>query len=177
MNEQINKIKEEYAEKLNLLQEEFNDRLDQLAKQTEPHGKWKPRRGQTYYYADPSFKCFYIMASWCDNISDNHRYNAGLIRPTKEEAIELGKKIYYTQWYNSLSDVTDEMWKDGSIKKWYISYDHQDNETVIGSVTSGQIPNVAYFTTYSKLNEAVLKIGRTNFMKYVMGVEDEINNK
>ncbi len=176
MNEQINKIKEEYAEKLNLLQEEFNDRLDQLAKQTEPHGKWKPRRGQTHYYADPSFKCFYIMASWCDNTSDNHRYNAGLIRKTPEEAIEVGKRMYYRQWFRDLSDVTEHTWMESSIDKFYAYYDW-DVEQVCYDSRSLFMCEATYFTAMEKLESAIETIGRTNFMKYVMGVEDEINNK
>ena len=166
MNNKIEELRKE--------QQALNDKIDALEqelKQTEPHGKWKPRRGQTYYYADPSFKCFYIMASWCDNTSDNHRYNAGLICQTEEEAIEVGKRMYYRQWFRDLSDVMKHMWMESSIDKFYAYYDWDDEQVCYESCCLF-MHEETYFTTEEKLKQAIETIGGEEiFKKYVLEVE------
>lgn len=166
MNNKIEELRKE--------QQALNDKIDALEqelKQTEPHGKWKPRRGQTYYYADPSFKCFYIMASWCDNTSDNHRYNAGLICQTEEEAIEVGKRMYYRQWFRDLSDVAEDKWKNDHLGKFYAYYDW-DVEQVCYDSRIMYMCEATYFTAMEKLKYAIETIGGEDILKrYVLGVK------
>lgn len=54
---------------------------------------WTPDLGQVYYYptVDLDFLC--CNCEWHGEDNDYHRLNNGLVFPTREEAIEMAKKM------------------------------------------------------------------------------------
>lgn len=168
MNNKIEELRKE--------QQALNDKinaLEQELKQTEPQGKWKPKMGEMYWIADVTNQNFCDFDYWDDKEYHFHLYNAGLIRKTENEAIELGKQMYYTQWFNDLSDVTDEMWEDFSITKYYVYYAYTAKTTVNSYDTNCRSAETAYFTSEEKLEQAIETIGRENFEKYVMRIKGD----
>ncbi len=177
MNDEFNKLKDAFTEELQELQIRFFKVLDELrqaeSKQVEqPQSKWKPEINERYYYANPVGKCFFNWRDWRGDEFDIHLYNAGLIHKTENEAVELGKQMYYTQWFNNLSDVTDEMQKDSNVDKYCIFYDFVIKKISPFHSTTSQFAHVAYFTSVNKLNSAIETIGRENFDRYVMRVKE-----
>lgn len=56
--------------------------------------KWKPKVGETYYVPWLiDYEVDYIDIVWNDFPWDEQRYNAGVVCHTKEEALELARKM------------------------------------------------------------------------------------
>lgn len=167
MNNKIEELRKE--------QQALNDKinaLEQELKQTEPQGKWKPEQGEVYCCASPTHHYFRAFSTWLGDEPDNHRYNAGFICQTEEEAAEVGKRMYYRQWFRDLSDVTEHMWMESSINKFYAYYDW-DVEQVCYDSRIMYMCEATYFTSEEKLEYAIETIGRENFEKYVMRIKGD----
>lgn len=54
---------------------------------------WKPKEKEPYYYSCPSSHYLYASDNWDYADIDEHRYKHGLIFRTKEEAIDMAKKM------------------------------------------------------------------------------------
>ena len=166
MNNKIEELRKE--------QQALNDKIDALEqelKQTELQEKWEPERGKRYYFASPACCAFCSLSVWENDEIDNHRYKTGFIRKTEEEATEIGKQMYYRQWFRDLSDVTEYMWMESSINKFYAYYDW-DVEQVCYDSRSMCMCEATCFTSEEKLNQAIETIGGEEiFKKYVLGVK------
>ena len=147
-------------------------KLEAELKQYEASGI--PERGERYFYADPTNKDFYSWEFWVDEHSDICRFKAGLIRQTEEEAAELGKKMYYSQLFASMSDVTDEDWKDENKPKYFVMWNYQNNTLMYDYWRQYKSQGVAYFSSKDRCREAVESmisdIGDENFKRYVLGI-------
>lgn len=175
MDNKINELHKEIMEQIKLVQKFADKNIEKLKdkiKQTdELQEKWEPERGKRYYFANPACSAFWSLSVWENDEIDNHRYKAGIIRKTEEEAAELGKFMYYRQWFRELSDVTEEMWKDGTKDKFYAYYNWIEEEVWYDSYRVYMDEN-AYFTSTEKLSEAIKTIGGEEILRrYVLGVE------
>lgn len=54
---------------------------------------WKPAMHDEYYYPSPSNRDLWGCGIWVNNDNDNNRFSHGLVCETKEEAIEMAKKM------------------------------------------------------------------------------------
>lgn len=58
-----------------------------------PPEKWRPGMGSIYYSPDICRPHLYYYSSWDGDSYDDHRLANGLVFKTKEEAVEMAKKI------------------------------------------------------------------------------------
>lgn len=162
-------------EKILKLETEISELKKQIQKEAEERNKdWKPHLEERYYRASNMYPDFHGWGIWTKDYDDNHNFEIGFIFPYtehgKQQAIELGKKMYYKQWFESLSDVTEDMWIDNDMEKWYAFYDYSNNSITPNSVHIYRGEG-AHFTSKEKLEQAISIIGEDNFLKYVLGVK------
>lgn len=136
-----------------------------------PPEKWKPEIGEIYYFGDVSSEDYSFSQYWDNDSMDNIIYKLGLVRQTKEEGIEDGKRMYYSELYRSMSDVTDEMWEDRKIKKRIAYWDYTYNNICYDDMNGIKFQGSVYFTSIDKIDEAIEAIGHDNFVKYVLEIK------
>lgn len=130
---------------------------------------WVPKEGEKYYLPLTSYD-FCDWNCWEGDCDDEQLLRSGQVYRTAEEAIEAGKRMYYRHWAESMSDVTEEMKKDGSIDK-YTSYWHYRSKRIHFGSSQACYSGEASFTTKEALQEAIATIGEDNWIKYVLGVQ------
>jgi hypothetical protein len=146
--------------------------LKNLKNELEQCGKkWKPKIGEAYFYSVIGIHEFYGTSIWGNDECDNMRFTLGRVYRTAEEAIEDGKRMYYSELYRSMSDVTEEDWKEGSKPKHYTEFDYRSGTVRIDFWSSNRSQGTAFFTSEQKCREAISAIGEDNFIKYVLGVK------
>jgi hypothetical protein len=151
--------------------QELLDKVAELEKQIEENGKY-PEHGQEVCLASLSALDHFLCFIWEGNNNDKRLYNAGLVKPTSEEATEVSKKMFYQNWFASLSDVTPKMWENSLISKHFVYYAHRAKkiETYTSETCEYQC---TYFSTKEKLKEAIATIGGEEILKkYVLGVTE-----
>ena len=154
--------------------QELLDRVAELEKQIVDNSKY-PEHGQEVYLASLSALDRLFCSIWDGNNNDKRLYDAGLVKPTSEEATEVSKKIFYQNWFASLSDVTPEMWKNITAEKYYAFIYYSKNKTwhINYSCAHQAKSEIAHFTTIKKLTEAIATIGGEEILKkYVLGVDE-----
>ena len=151
--------------------QELLDKVAELEKQIEDNERY-PEYGQRVYIASLATTDCWFCSEWYGGSNDKRLYNAGLVKSTPEEAAEVGKKMFYQNWFISLSDVTPEMWKNSLISKYFFYYAHRAKkiETYKSETCEYQC---TYFSTKEKLKEAIATIGGEEILKkYVLGVTE-----
>jgi hypothetical protein len=74
--------------------------------------KWKPKKGDTYFYADPYAYEFCSWETWMGNDSDKRRYKKKIIRKRRLTACETGHKLYLELIYKSMKNTLIQAWED-----------------------------------------------------------------
>jgi hypothetical protein len=152
IQEEIAKLKHKIAE------------LEEAAK----GGRWTPDNDENYYYPDPTAYDFWSHHYWKGDEIDHHLQRAGMTCPTEEEAAEIGKRMYYRQWFDSLSDAPKEWVSD----VWTAAYNENGKRIrIIGNFLRQAC---TYFASEESCRKAIDTIGEENFIKYVLGVRDGI---
>jgi hypothetical protein len=145
LNEQITKIEndvENAKASIKKLKELLNQKQNK---------KWQPTYNQKYYIPDPTDFYFYSYSIYFGNDceADKNRFDkqskAGLILENQEEAIEKGKEMYYRYWLKSLSDITEEDWKDKSKEKWFAFWDYRNSSLQFDCTISCRKAGLIYF--------------------------------
>lgn len=54
---------------------------------------WEPLKGENYYYPDFANYGMFSSSFWGDNVTDERMLNDGLVFKTREEAVEMAKKM------------------------------------------------------------------------------------
>ena len=54
---------------------------------------WKPKNGEIYYWPHPDIDCLCDYSIWYDDVTDYHRFKNNMVFKTKEEAVEVSKKM------------------------------------------------------------------------------------
>lgn len=161
----------EINNKIERMETELAELKTIVAQANEYDSKWKPEKGEKYYYPVPTSEDngLYLSSIWSEDDIDKYNYVAGMVYRTKEEAIDVGKRMYYRHWYESMSDVTPQMWEDSYIPKYfaYLSWLYKSIKYVYSTDSFAQ--NV-YFSSEEKCSEAIDKIGEDNFIRYVLGI-------
>jgi hypothetical protein len=145
------------------------DNLKEIAKQNKGQ-KWIPQLNDSYYVPTPLNEDFCYQRVWQNESDDVFRLNAGLVCQAPTQASEIGRKMYYRQWFESLSDVTEQDWKDDEIYKYYCYWDYHKNEISIDSYHFMK-PSNGCFKTKENLKQAIQTVGEENTKKYVLGVK------
>lgn len=148
---------------------EIQAELAELKKQGQSE-KWVPEDNDEYFIPCPTNPSYFEDTYWDNDNYDRHRLKANMVFRTEKEAAEAGKRMYYTHWYQSLSDVTEEMWADKNQKKWFAYWNNEDNKACFDCRYTCKFEGT-YFTTKEKCRAAIDEIGEENFKRYVLGVE------
>lgn len=173
MDDKINELRKTVMEQIQLAEKRLDEGIEKLRNETkqQTQGKWKPRNGERYFYANPATCDFCGYDHWTDKETDNRRYKMGVVYQAEEEATELGKRMYYRQWYHSLSDVTEEMWNNDTMNKYYAFY-NWCGEDANHDTRQWCMAEATHFTSEEKLEAAIATIGGEEvFKRFVLGVE------
>ena len=135
--------------------------------------RWRAEKGEKYCFLSDLGEIF--SAIDCGDKSDNFLYAIGNYFKTKEEAEFCKQQALYLQQYKDFigEDIpTKEDWKDDSKTKYYACYDHHDNFLDISLSIVYEIQGVIYSKSKEKIEKFIKKIGKDNFKKYILEVED-----
>jgi hypothetical protein len=128
---------------------------------------WKPCWDDKYYIPVPTNAGFQSFSLWRGNENEISLKDAGMVFYTKEEAIEVGKRMYFRQWFESMSDADDWNGEEYWSAFWFYQKDSIDVWNTTYKVAGG-----IYFSTKEKCIEAIDVIGEDNFIKYVLGIKN-----
>ena len=160
----IDKLKEEYEQKINKLREEFDDKIAKLQEE-ESNKRWKPKIGEIYWFIDNGGDIFY--AYWDDAIIDNSRYELGNCFKSQEEAsftIEQFKVL--AQLRREYVD-DDKEWNNNDNWHWCIEYDTIEECIRIHSYHYiMSTPFNLYFSSEEQARKAINAIGEDKLKKY-----------
>ena len=152
MNEEINKLIEEFEARL----KEVKDKYE----------KTEPELGLTenYWYINSAGHVF--LEFWGNTSSEHKMYEIGNVFKTKEEAefeVERRKVLHELR-------MMGRPFKENA-KNWVVSLDIYNNISATYSVFSRYIYGDYYFDTEDEALEAVEKIGADRIKKYLFGIE------
>lgn len=106
---------------------------------------------------------------------DIFRYSTGNYASTKEKIEELNCKLLYKQQYKDCIGIytpTVEDWKKGYPDKYYAYYNFASEEIDVFSDCSVKREGVIYSTSKQRILDFIEKVGKDNFKKYILEVED-----
>ncbi|PKY89717.1 hypothetical protein CYJ57_03135 [Falseniella ignava] len=153
MNEEINKLIEEFEARL----KEVKDKYEKI----------KPKLGytETYWYIHNDGRVFSDF--WGDTQPEHNIFAIGNVFKTKEEAefeVERRKVLH------ELS-MMGRPFKENA-KNWVVSLDIDNNISATYSVFSRFVYGDYYFDTENEALEYVEKIGADRIKKYLFGIEE-----
>ena len=143
---------EKYEERINKLEEELK-----LLKRLAKGNPFDVKDGETAYYNDLGYD--YETDDYWKEVNLNNYI------PCKDKSIvearQRNHKLYDMLQRKAVETetlVTEEMWKDEGVKKWYIYYDHSNNEYDICHVYAIQNISTIYFTSPEVAEQAIKEI-------------------
>lgn len=181
-----NKFEEMTMESLSDLIDELNDenkklkeKVEELSAQIEvlkgelkeekPKGEiWKPKHLEKYWYVDLNNEIEYALRGESEEeVADGNCY------PTEEKAEFEAQREKYTRLFRQYVEQHSEPlnWKDDLQSKWFVNYEHEYNKIEYLANHSYQ-SMVVYGSSEEVMREAVDFVGRENFLRYVIGVEE-----
>ena len=119
---------------------------------------WKPKRNEKYYTLYSSGAIFTEI--WTDSSNDNNRYNLGHCFKTEGEVIkEINKRILLVELERWALENNEEGidWNNNDQAKYYIYYNHEQNELDSYYVIRNQESQLPYFAS-KELAEQAIKI-------------------
>lgn len=166
------------------LKKELADLKERLAKLEEQVKKqdnksksgeiWKPKKDEDYYTVDGDGS-IYNFSNTYDDGEDPYIDNGNYYR-TKEEAEFEAQCEKYTRLYRKYVEKHSEPldWKDSAQDKWYAIYDFQTNSILYDWADGATDMNI-FANNKQILEDAIEFIGKDNFKKYVLRVEEKDN--
>lgn len=134
-----------------------------------PEQRWKPSMGEKYYYFSPMWKCGTNYSVWHNDDDDNATFSNTPIFATEAECAEDNKRNSFKRQYESMSDVTDEMWKNTNVIKYFANWNYANNKIGYFLYCNSKLEGSA-FTTESACKSAISAIGESDFIKYVLNI-------
>ena len=166
-------------EQINALKKEFADKIAELEKQAKAEEKqnnvWKPKEGES---------CWAIFSNGIDNICwhdtelNNKAYFRGNIVKTQSEAEWADQhRIVATELKNFVIEndpnpITEKDWKDESVKKCSIIYNHRTNIIYNNDTLTWRSSDQVYASNKEVLEKAIKHIGEERLKKYYFGVKE-----
>lgn len=136
-------------------------------------GRWKPKMGEKYYLVDDAGDI--CSNSWGNYDLDAFRHSIGNCFKTYEEAEEYKTKLVFQQQYRDYAlEHNDEIdWENDKQKKWYVFYEPGLKGYTTGceyetSFSQGTV----YFTNEQDIWDFIKLIGKKEFKKYILEVEE-----
>ncbi|MBU5487007.1 hypothetical protein KQI77_02360 [Clostridium sp. MSJ-8] len=162
-NMNIEKLNEEYKNKMDALMEEYKTKVKEVTKKEEPY----INEGQDYFYVDYDFAVEEDRYCKGDG-TDNRLLKYGNMYPyTDENKEEVRKEVELIaerrklqsemELFARLNNDCEIDWNDCEQEKWFLCINYNNN--VVASCHSGRYPNVTYYTSREVAEKALEKFG------------------
>lgn len=135
--------------------------------------RWRAEKGEKYYFLSDLGEI--LSAIDCRDKSDNFRYETGNYSETKEVLEEKKKKLLYRQQYIDFigDDLTPkEDWKKIFESKFFAYYDFMSKKIKTELYKCAKCEGTIYSKSHTKIEDFIRKIGKDNFKKYILEVEE-----
>lgn len=131
-------------------------------------GRWKPEINEKYWFifSGGSFD----VKQWRATADDKFRWSTGNCSQTKEEAEAYKQRLIAEQKIRDSSDFVPD-WSHSDQTKYYVSYDHYDQELTVFWTTGCQDSTVTYYRTVGEAEQAIKDLEAEYLL--VLGVSDE----
>lgn len=157
----------------NLTDEEREILFKLVEKGNKSNKRWRGEKQDTYFSVSGCGDIINYIEYGYNNSEQS--YKLGNYFETEKEATFTRDKQYIYQKLKdyALEHNTKEIdWNNSHQNKWFISYNHINDELCIGSRQSVEFLNTVYFTSGEIAVNAIDEIGEDNIKKYLFGVEE-----
>lgn len=156
------------------LRKELNEKLDKLEAKVEGEQKgiWKPKVNDEYWYIDDYG--FVNKSQWTIHPVDIKYYEFNNIYSAKETAEKQANYLRYTNLLRKYVEEHSEPldWVNESQDKYYLVYNHIDDEFVIFTHQYLHGQGTIYASSEQVLKDAIEFVGEENIKKYIFGAKD-----
>lgn len=158
---ELEKLNEEYKNKMDALMEEYKAKVKEATKKEEPFIK----KGQRYFAINTEF----YLDDYCYNNDDTDKniLECGNMFPfTEENRKEIYKEVNLIAEKRKLQSEMEQFarqnndkfdWSNNNQKKWYLYINYARSEIIIAWHTTRKTPNVTYFTSEEIAKKALEK--------------------
>lgn len=160
--------KEEILDAINKTKE-YLANMEKMLEECE-YERWKPNKGDTYYFVDGDLEV--IADWWSTNDRYSDIYNAYNYFQTREQAEQESEKILVRRM---LEDIARRLnkgkkidWKDKNQRKYYFILDNWNEEFITDYSYCTIIPSV-YCLDKNFKDVAIQEIGEERLNKYLRG--------
>lgn len=162
-NMNIEKLNEEYKNKMDKLLEEYKEKAKELVREEEPFVK----KGQRYFAISTEFD----LDDYCydNDDTDINILECGNMFPyTEENKEEVEKEVNLIAERRKLQSQMEQFarqnndkinWNGNNQKKWYLYINYVRSEIIIAWHTTRKTPNTIYFTSEKIAKKALEKFG------------------
>ena len=157
----------ELEKKIEELSAQIEALKGEMKKETPKGEIWKPKVGKIYYYID------YAGNVFSGECYSNVELVAGNMYPTEEKAQFEANREKYTRLFRQYVEQHSEPldWKNKEQEKWCVSYNHLWERLIYQKDFDVQGAGI-YGSSEEVMQEAVEFVGRENFLRYIIGVEE-----
>jgi hypothetical protein len=162
----------ETKEELQKLIKELKRELDGYIEKLKNFDKWKPQKGETYYYVDSNVE---QNSSYCygdDQFLDIKFKNFNLFK-TPEEAKKVARRIKIE---NQLECIAKRLnngreidWTDSHQPKYYLSIDNSKEKLFVDLEVTVKRQGIIYCLDASFLDVAKREMNMTELLEYMKG--------
>lgn len=165
-------ISSEETRLINILGERLDadtEDILQLPVVEEKEEKWKPKKGEYYWYVDLNGNV--DDYSWNYDNADNFLYNTGNCFKTKEEAQKhldnINTEIELRELAEELNDGEEINWHNANQGKNYFYYDYYDDCIYSDKESTEKNAKTIYCLDYNFREKAIEKIGEERLKNYL----------
>ncbi|WP_028124745.1 hypothetical protein [Eremococcus coleocola] len=167
MNEELQKLKEEFEQRIRELEDKYEQRIRELKDKYEQEEF--PKEGDEYWYIDESGKVY--GAIWVGTTSGKEMFEIGNVFKTKEEAEFEVERLKVLR---ELEKMGRPFVEGGD--NWGFFLNGKHGLEFYSNRYYNDKPGPHYFDTEEKAKEAVEKIGVDRIKKYLFGVKEIVND-